>query len=292
MDTVTKASIPLFQRLMIETQSHCNRSCWFCPRTYDKSGVYLTADGRPVMESMPTEKVFDLLDQAQTLGFHQGVAFYHYSEPLLDKRNIIFARAALRRNMQPYLHTNGDVLVSNGDLCKEVQDVYERIVIGLYDYRTDAELEEAKSLWRERLDRVVLEFSTIAAEDSDLSVRTIAAPRASMAPDARMRGPDFVFANGPCHRPLIRMIIRYDGAVCNCCEDTVGAFDLGNAFESSLEELWFSEGHSRVVRELVAGQRRKYELCRNCPQFPTGPASTEERIQMAPRASLAIRDSQ
>jgi 2-deoxy-scyllo-inosamine dehydrogenase (SAM-dependent)/8-amino-3,8-dideoxy-alpha-D-manno-octulosonate transaminase len=290
MDTATKTVVPLFQRLMIETQSHCNRSCWFCPRTHDRSGVYLAADGSSVIESMPTERVLDLLDQAQAMGFRQDVAFYHYSEPLLDKRNFIFACAARRRGMRPYLHTNGDVLESNEDLCEEVQDVYERIVIGLYDYRTCAELEEAKRLWRERLNRVVLEFSPIAAEDGDPSVHTIVAPRALVAPDARMRGPDFVFANGPCHRPLIRMIIRYDGTVCNCCEDTGGAFDLGNAFENSLEELWFSERHLQIVQDLVAGHRQKYELCRNCPQFPTGSAATGERIDMTPRVSLATAE--
>ncbi len=145
MDAAAEAPIPLFQRLMIETQSHCNRSCWFCPRTFDTSGAYLAADGSSVMESMPTERVIDLLDQAQAMGFREHVAFYHYSEPLLDKRNCHFAREGRKRGMHPYLHTNGDVLESNDALCEEVQDVYERIVIGLYDYRTDAELRRPKT---------------------------------------------------------------------------------------------------------------------------------------------------
>lgn len=290
MDTTERSTIPLFQRLMIETQSHCNRSCWFCPRTYDRSGVYLAADGSPVRKSMPTDKVLDLLDQAEAMGFREGVAFYHYSEPLLDKRNCFFAREARDRGMRPYLHTNGDVLMGNEALCAEVQDVYERIVIGLYDYRTDAELDAAKRLWRERLDRTALEFSPIGADDIDPSAHTIASSRAAMAPDARMRGPDVVFANAPCHRPLIRMIVRYDGTVCNCCEDTRGAFGLGNAFESSLEELWFSEHHVRVAQDLVAGHRHKYELCRKCPQFPTGPAPDGKRIDMKPRAAAAAAE--
>jgi radical SAM protein with 4Fe4S-binding SPASM domain len=288
MDAMTKSAVPLFQRLMIETQSHCNRSCWFCLRTHDRSGIYVTADGSSVMKSMPTEKVLDILDQAQEMGFRQNVAFYHYSESLLDKRNFDFAHKARKQGMHPYLHTNGDVLENNEALCEEVQDVYDRIVIGLYDYRTSAEMEEAKRLWRERLNRVVLEFSPIGAEDIDPSVHTIAAPRALIAPDARIRGPDFVFANAPCHRPLIRMIIRYDGTVCNCCEDSTGAFDLGNAFENSLEELWFSERHLQIMQDLVAGQRQKYELCRNCPEFPTGPAPTGKRVDMTPRAALAL----
>ena len=55
------------------------------------------------------------------------------SEPILDKRNIKFARTARRWGMQPYLQTRGDVLEGSEDLCKEVLEVYKRIVIGLYD---------------------------------------------------------------------------------------------------------------------------------------------------------------
>ncbi len=88
--------IPLFERLQIESQSNSNRSCWFCPRTYDRSGKYLDVAGKPIFNEMPTEKILDLLDQAHAMGFRGRVAFYHYSEPLLDKRNIMLAQEAKR----------------------------------------------------------------------------------------------------------------------------------------------------------------------------------------------------
>src|SRR5688500_5799223 len=84
IDTLSKSSMPLFERLQIESQSNCNRSCWFCPRTYDESGKYLDRTGRSVMNQMSTETILDLLDQAQAMGFRERVTFFHYSEPLLD----------------------------------------------------------------------------------------------------------------------------------------------------------------------------------------------------------------
>jgi hypothetical protein len=36
---------------------------------------------------MPTEKILELLDQAQAMGFRQRVGFHHCSEPLLDKQH-------------------------------------------------------------------------------------------------------------------------------------------------------------------------------------------------------------
>ena len=153
-DGVGKAKIPLFERLQIESQSNCNRSCWFCPRTYDRSGKYLDETGRSVIRQMPTHKILLLLDQAQALGFQGRVAFYHYSEPLLDQRNIMLAHEARKRGMKPYLHTNGDVLKTNDALCEEVKKVYGLVVVGLYDYRTNQELEDMKRYWLARLSGV------------------------------------------------------------------------------------------------------------------------------------------
>ena len=277
-----KSSIPLFERLQIESQSNCNRSCWFCPRTYDRSGKYLDPAGKPVFNEMPTEKILELLDQAQAMGFHERVAFYHYSEPLLDKRNIMLAWEARRRGMKPYLHTNGDVLKHDQALCEEVKRVYTPIVVGLYDFVTNEELETAKRYWRQRLEGAVLEFSVIGLAGSR-STQSNGVPRALVPPDPRMSLPDLSYTNAPCHRPLIRMLIQHDGKMCLCCEDIHGAFELGNVYEHSLEELWFSERHAEIIENLLVGQRQKYGLCRKCPMSPTGPAPTGTKIGITPR---------
>lgn len=153
--------IPLFERLQIESQSNCNRSCWFCPRTYDRTRKYLDEKGHATLNQMPTEKIIDLLDQAQVLGFRGRVAFYRYSEPLLDKRNIVLAQEARKWGMKPYLHTNGDMLKRDAALCENVMRVYGLIVVGLYDYETNGELEQAKKYWQKKLAGSNLQFSPI-----------------------------------------------------------------------------------------------------------------------------------
>lgn len=275
-------TIPMFERLLIESQSNCNRSCWFCPRTYDRSGKYLDASGKPVFNEMPTEKIFDLLHQAQDMGFQGRVAFYHYSEPLLDKRNIMLAREAKRRGMKPYLHTNGDVLRHDLELCEEVKKVYGLIVVGLYDYKSNRELEEAKLYWQTRLAGANLEFSPIGMSGANTAY-SIGMPRALVPSDRRMAAPDITFAHAPCHRPLIRMLVQHDGEMCHCCEDTYGAFKLGNVYQYALEELWYSERHVRAITDLIAGRRDNYELCRNCPLPPTALAPDQGKIEIAPR---------
>ena len=282
IETSPNLELPLFERLQIESHANCNRSCWFCPRTYDRSGSYLDAGGRRVWNRMPTEKILDLLEQARALGFTGRVGFHHYSEPLLDERNLALAREARARGMRPYLHTNGDVLKRDDRLCREVEEVYEHVVVGLYDYETDDDLEDAKRYWRRRLAAANLEFSPIGRSGAR-SAYSIGIPRALVPSDSRMGVPDLTFAHAPCHRPLIRMVIQHNGEMCNCCEDTSGAFRLGNVHRSSLEELWFSERHARVVADLLAGRREKHALCRNCPLPPTSSSPTNAKINISPR---------
>ena len=266
--------IPRFERLEIETLSSCNRSCWFCPRTYDRSGKYFSDAGVATVARMPSAKVLELLDQAQDLGFRGLVAFHFYSEPLLDKRNIFFAeKSRRRRGMRPYLHTNGDALRTSDALCDQVRRVYEFVVIGLYDYVTIEDLDIAKDYWRRRLAGTDLKFSYIRPID-DRALPSLGIPRALVPTDARAATPDLTFENGPCNRPLLRMLICYDGAFCLCCEDIHAQYGLGSVYDASLEELWYSERHERVVRDLLAGKRADYDLCRRCPMIPTGPLKT------------------
>lgn len=273
----------LFNRLQIESQSSCNRTCWFCPRTYDQSGRYRNQAGNSTAHRMPTELILDIMDQAGAMGFSGGVTFNCYSEPLLDNRNVMLAHQAKKRRMRPYLHTNGDLLKMNDSLCRQVRDVYEYIVVGVYDYDTNEELAAAKQYWSDRLSGADLRFSTIGRAGGR-SATSMAIPRALVPTDERIPMPDMKFINGPCSRPLIRMIIGYDGEMYNCCEDIHGHFKLGNIYQNSLKELWFSDHHLSMIRDLLAGNRDKYELCANCPQSPTGPPPDETiRIRISPR---------
>src|SRR6476620_2829998 len=282
INSPSQLRIPLFERLEIETQSNCNRTCWFCPRTYDRSGAYIDGSGMVTLKQMATDKVIDLLDQASQLKFRGLVAFHFFSEPLLDKRNILLATAARERGMKPLLHTNGDALSKNHTLCEQVKQVYDFVVVGLYDYTNLEELTAAKVYWKNRLCGVDLKFSYIRPVD-DRRLPSVGIPRALVPTVRRTSIPDLIYKNGPCNRPLLRMLIRYDGAFCLCCEDLHAEFGLGSVYESSLAELWYSDRHVRIIRDLLAGRRASYRLCARCPLAPTGPALGPEKIELSHR---------
>lgn len=171
--------------------------------------------------------------------------------------------------MWPYEHTNGDVLRRNDELCRRVAQVFEYIVVGLYDYESESELRGEKRFWRRRLQGTRVLFSEVERVyplSVDQHVHT-------------MLGEGKSYPNGACLRPLERLVIQYDGSVALCCYDMKGEFDLGSVFDNTIEDVWFSERHFQIVRDLKNGLRTKYPLCSRCALPPTGSSWLESKLK-------------
>jgi radical SAM protein with 4Fe4S-binding SPASM domain len=257
---------PMFSYLNMETQSNCNRACWFCPRTYDESGQYFDADKKRVIKKMPMENIISILDQAQEMGFKGKVSTHHLSEPLLDKRWYEIVQEISKRDMLPVLHTNGDLFRKNDSLCEKVKGNYFYIVIGIYDQSDNEGIQKEKDFWLKRLDGKVF-FSVIPdkVKLTGLESQEGAFPRTKVPYHESMKFKKVQYEDAPCHRPLERMLIHYNGKVGICCEDHESEFFLGNAFEMSLKEIWYSKRRLKVIENLTRGNRKPYDLCRNCP---------------------------
>jgi len=244
----------LFNALTIESQSDCNLSCWFCPRTYDKSGIYINDDGQKVVKQMPTEKVISILDQACDLGFRGRVSTHHLSEPMLDDRLIEIALEIRKRDMKPIMNTNSVILRKEESLCKEVENVFDYVVIGIYHLIVKEEIEEEKQYWLSRLKGANVYFSIIppkAPKEVGVDELEGAFPRMGVPFDNRMIREEKTFPNGVCHRPLERLLIKYNGDVCLCCEDYKADFNVGNVFQSTIKDLWFSKKRLDIVKNLI-----------------------------------------
>lgn len=278
--------LKLFDDLNLELQSDCTRSCWFCPRTYDTTGKYFDKNGQRVIKQIPTDNILDILDQAQSMGYRGRVHNHHLSEPLLDKRVVEVAWEIRRRGMLPVMSTNGDLLKSDNRLCREVAKVFEHIVVGVYDLTSKEEIEERKKFWHRRLEGTKVFFSVIpplSPSEIGLDRRDGAFPRTAVPFDLRMTYRKRTYPGAACHRPLESLLIQHDGRAALCCEDCSTQFNLGNAFETPITEIWYSEKRLRIVRDLMVGRRNLYPLCSKCTMPPTSAPRGWER-------ELAYRD--
>lgn len=255
-----------FMELIIELHSHCNRDCFFCPRHSDDSG-HRKAGANKIRKSMSTENVHKILADAHRMGYKGWVTFHHLSEPFLDPRIIDVARRARRLGMRPFEHTNGDAIRDNHRLCEEAREVFNYLVVGMYDHTTVAQREATKNFWRTRLGDKV-RFSAV---DSMFMRAHYTEKNLDGYEETRGSRPVLkTYRNGVCKRPERRLMVHYTGNVVLCCEDMREEFDLGSAFEQPLEDIWYSEKHVAIVRDLRAGKRYKYPLCNSCPIAPEG----------------------
>ncbi len=252
-----KKEFPLFQRVMLELNSNCNRDCDFCPRKRDRSGNRKDKNGKPIIKKLPTSKVIDIFNQLEKLGFKGRITFHHLSEAFLDKRLIKFAKEARKRGMVPYINTNGDILKKNKTLRKQAVKYFDSILIGLYDYKTTRERDKEIKFWRKELKGAKVGFSCIEKRFPRHGITKLL-----LYPKKKMEA----ISKKVCGEPIKRLIIHYDGNVAFCCEDMKNEFNLGNISNKSIKDIWFSKKHMKMVKDLQKkGGKKLYPLCSNCP---------------------------
>lgn len=236
--------------LSVETQAYCNGLCPECPRNLDPTRSRWTEEGKPIKAQMPTNKVHDLINQAAELGWDGPIHFSHYSEPLVDKRFVDFCKYAKNKGLVPELYTNGSLLTK--ELIKQIDGLVPYVVMS---FRTPGNQQFWQSLFKKSRVRITKSFQVL-----------IWNPRKKLLHEAIERVKD-----KPCVGPLFTAFrINYDGQMSMCYADFNNEFGLLNAFDHSLEELWWGDEHVNAVKEMSKpGARQNRALCRECPEvFP------------------------
>jgi len=256
----------------VELTSLCNRDCVFCPRFGDRSGVRKDEDGKRTRVQMPTEKAHWIIDQAAELGYTGPIGFHRLSEAFLDPRYVDIATYAKEKGLYLRDNTNGDILRSKPDLVPRLDGVLDLLKIGLYDYTSWKERDADMKFWRAQFEKTTIEFS--CPLDRPM-IRQQADPEHLRAKDRRI-------LDEPCVNRTRNLLIRYDGDISICCEDDAGTFDLGNAFEERIEDIWWSDKHVNILKDLSQpGGRHNYGLCSNCFKPRKGPNAWERTTKKA-----------
>ena len=253
-----KIGLPKF--LAIELTSHCNRDCFFCPRFGDTTGKRKDKNGKPIIKFTPTDRVYRLIDEAWDIGYRGTINFHHLSEAFLDKRLIPFARYAKQKGFSTIIHTNGDVLKRDPKLCREAVDAFDEITVGLYDYRNAIERTVQEFFWKRRLRGTRLHFTrweiVFPRPQTDITHPMMSGLKEAVVAALPQ----------PCYQVREQFIVHYDGNIGLCCNDHGDNFAVGNADETSLKDLIFSEQRLKAIKTLEQpGGRENYPHCWECP---------------------------
>lgn len=246
----------MWSSMELELHAFCNRDCVFCPRYHDRSGIRKDAEGNSIMKQMPTENVYNIINQAHELGYKGIIKLHRLSEPLIDPRYIEIARFIKQNTeMKLFDDTNGDILKKKPRLIPLLDGLVYGFTIGLYDATTEKEKETEKTYFRSLFKKSQIRFS-IPQEACTIRQNSKIYDEVDKDPKA---------LDSPCFQPQKFLQIRYDGNVSLCCEDDQCNFGLGNAFEKSIKDIWWSEKHVMLARELAKpGGRHKFNVCNKC----------------------------
>jgi MoaA/NifB/PqqE/SkfB family radical SAM enzyme len=242
-------NVGLFKKVFIETVSYCNNDCAFCPAS-SKSGV------KKPQHLMAEDLYLKILNELADISFAGSLAFHCNNEPLLDKRlvRLIGIARGILKNNYFYLYTNG-ILINPALASQLFSAGLNRIIIN--NYNDDHELipsvkemvDKASALRGELI--VNYRFKNEYLEN-----------RAGENPVARMilRKPLKII----CTRPLSEIVVGYDGTVPLCCADGLWKVVMGNAGDSSLQDIWFSAPFKNARESLAGGDRSCAEICKFC----------------------------
>ena len=84
--------LPMWSSMEMDLSAFCNRDCIFCPRYHDRSGVRKDADGKNIMQQMPSEHIYNIINQAKDLEYKGIIKLHRLSEPLIDSRYLEIAK--------------------------------------------------------------------------------------------------------------------------------------------------------------------------------------------------------
>ena len=244
---LSKKQFPIFRNIEIETINRCNGKCSFC-------NVNVMVDPRP-FRLMEQSLFSSIIEQLALINYTGEIALYSNNEPLLDKRIFNFLKLATEKlpNATHYLYTNGTLLTTdkfislmkyldfliidnyndNLQLIKPVKDIYDLIKSRKYNNRVIILLRKQNELLCNRAG---------STENREITSRKV---------------------SSSCMYPFQQMVVRPDGKVSLCCNDSLGQMTLGDLTQNSITEVWNNNKFAKI-RSAMSYGRQNIKLCANC----------------------------
>lgn len=236
----------LFRYVEIETVNRCNGECSFCPvNAHEKQREY---------HKMSSELFENIILQLASLEYDGAVALFSNNEPFLDERICEFAKFTKEKlpKAQIYLYTNGTLL--SIEKFKEIIQHLDLIQIDNYDpqngkhsnvieiekYVHDAGMEDRYRYFE--IDKDAIRLS-----------------RGGNSPNSRV----LYTLDARCSLPLIQMVIRPDGKVSLCCNDSLGEMTLGDLTMESITDIWNGDRY-KAIRKSINDSRENVSICKYC----------------------------
>lgn len=284
VDSNEKWNLTNIHTLEIETSTHCNWQCRFCP-------VHIEPKQRSIMSLQFFKKIIEKAVKHETIRF---VTFNSYNEttinPILDKYILVLADS----NMKLQLHTNGTGLTFNKLRLLAQCDVLDSLFFNIptlneldFYNLTRAPVKSYKLL-REKVESAMklglpIKFSvqgnayTVkdttdqirywlgSAFDQDMISNWHTTDRAGLLRNEYSHNVNIRGKLMGCTDVLQRLYVGVKGDCFQCCEDYYQETVYGNIMDGEISQILLSDG-AKNMRQYVYGDKLANDtyLCRRC----------------------------
>lgn len=244
----------MFDHVEIETVNRCNGSCSFCP----------VSKGNDTREyKIMSEELFEkIIHQLADINYSGKLALFSNNEPFLDENILIrhwYARKMLP-NARMHLFTNGTLL--SIERFQELMLYLDELIID--NYQQDLKLIKPC--------QEILEYCEEHPELKRKVTIVLRKPQEILTTrggDAPNRKEIVSYGKERCVLPYKQLIIRPDGKVSLCCNDSLGKNTLGDLAKDSILDVWNNQKF-KVVREALYQGRENWKNCKYCDVFSMG----------------------
>jgi len=241
---------PLFDKISIECNSFCNRTCSFCTRTSDNR----------IKERMPEELVYKVLDELADINYSGLIAFHFYNEVFTDKRIFSFFQRCKDLGLSNYLVTNGDFLTR--DIVEKLSTYnIKEFALSVYDWASEEDFQLKVVAFEQALGlrRYPWDFYVVKGGGEDFSNR---------AGYVDFKQEEYSFPiKAACSKIENKLDIRFDGTVVMCCIDYYGVHSIGRIQDEHIIDIWYGEKRQKQINDLRQGLRENYKLCSKCSDY-------------------------
>lgn len=267
-----------FKKIYVEITNICNLSCSFCSK--DKrvkeyisvikmeqllqkindytDYIYLHVKGEPLLHP-DLEEILNLCEK-----YHKKVNITTNATLLKEKEKILSHKAIRQINLS--LHSENE----KKDYLKEIFNVVDKLEDKNVVYRFwTMENEKLSPKSTNLVEKIILHYqlSTEIVEKINCSCNIKIKNNTYINKANEFIWPninnDYYNASGYCYALKDQIGILVDGTVVPCCLDSDGIVNLGNIYNTSLEEIINSDRFQKM-RQGFCNRKVQEELCKHC----------------------------
>ena len=283
--------MPRFKKIYIETTNVCNLSCNFCPKTERKLGFMSSEEFKEVIEKVKnhTDYVYfhlmgepllnksfvDFIKIANQENINVNITT---NGTLINKIKDIIINEGKVRQINISLHSfeanNNDINFDTyiNDILDFIVDINSstETIVALRLWNMDTEELKANNNLNSNIINLIkkkleIDFDIIEAISQKRGIKI--RDRIYLNMDEKFSWPDekidFISDKVFCQGLRDHIGILVDGTVVPCCLDSNGVINLGNIFESSLDDIISSE-RAKNIFEGFSRREAVEDLCKRC----------------------------